>query len=61
MRSKQEVKRFFDHEIYKNVHEIESLKSIIFDFQSHEKLLFTSAIMRSKAYMHRWLIIRAKN
>ncbi len=36
-------------------------KALLGNFNLINNLLVTSAIMRSKVFMHRWLIIRAKN
>jgi hypothetical protein len=36
-------------------------KTLLANFDLMKNLLAASAIMRSKVFMHRWLIIRAKN
>jgi len=36
-------------------------KALLANFDLMKNLLAASAIMRSKVFMHRWLIIRAKN
>jgi hypothetical protein len=36
-------------------------KALLSNFDLMNNLLAASAIMRSKIFMHRWLIIRAKN
>ncbi len=43
-------------------HEIETQnKELLGNFDRMINLLAASAIMRSKVFMHRWLVIRAKN
>jgi len=55
----------FDHMIVlvtnKSIMRSKLKKGLLGNFDLKNNLLVTSAIMRSKVFMHRWLIISAKN